>query len=178
MDDEVLGSYELINKCISLNKEITIIYCCTNEVNGKKDIKRINEAKKIFPTLQKIFLDFNDKDTVNKHDKLLNRIEEIVNPTNALYVFPGFCKANHPDHNELNKVMLEECKKNPPAKILQTEIILPIERNCFLEIQDIKKKYKTFKTYKTQLNHLNYLKILKYLSSSGGKHEYREFYSM
>lgn len=176
MDDEIHGSFALIKKLLELKKELTIIYCITSK-NGVETIKRIAESKTVFPDVKKIYLGINDSNAENEMGILKEKLSYILESKNSLYVFPEYAKANHKDHNVVNKVMKIICAEQNHLLILKTELIIPIKRNCFLKIKNFNEKVKELEKYKTQKNNINYKKISSYLSTSGNRHEFREHYA-
>ena len=176
MDDEVFGSFQLINKLISLNKTVKIIFCVSKE-NGIETCKRIKESKKLFLPVEKIYLGINDSKVQEKMDILKEKLLNILKSEKSLYVYPEYTKANHKDHNAVNQLMNEICMKQRQNCVLKTELIVPAKRNCYLQVQNINEKIRAISNYKSQKNHADYKKIEKFLASSGNKTEYREHYA-
>lgn len=176
MDDEVFGSFQLINKLISMNKTIKIIFCVSKD-NGIETFKRIKESKRLFLSVEKKYLGINDSKVQEEMNILKERLLKILKPKNSLYVYPEYTAANHKDHNAVNQVMNEICLLQKQNCVLKTELIVPVKRNCYLQINNIGEKICAISNYKSQNNHADYKKIEKFLASSGNKSEYREHYA-
>lgn len=176
MDDEIHGSFALINKLLKLKKEITIIFCISCE-NSVETSERIAESKFVFPNVKKIYLGINDSKSEYEIDVLKSKLSDILENSDSLYVFPEYVVANHKDHNIVNKVMESICAEQNHLLILKTELIVPIQRTCFLRIENFNEKLKELEKYRSQKEHVDYKKISAFLATSGNRHEFREHYA-
>lgn len=176
MDDEVFGSFQLINKLISMNKIVKIIFCVSKE-NGIETFKRIKESKNLFLSVEKRYLGINDSKVQEEKDILKEKLLNILKSEKSLYVYPEYTVTNHKDHNAVNQVMNEICLLQKQDCVLKTELIVLAKRNCYLQVKNIDEKIDAIGNYKSQKNHADYKKIVKFLASSGNKTEYREHYA-
>lgn len=176
MDDEVFGSFQLIYKLISMNKTVKIIFCVSKE-NGIETFERIKESKRLFLPVEKNYLGINDSKVQEEMDILKERLLDILKSEKSLYVYPEYTAANHKDHNAVNQVMNEICLLQKQSCVLKTELVVPVKRNCYLQVKNMDEKICAISNYKSQKNHVDYKKIEKKLASSGNKTEYREHYA-
>lgn len=176
MDDEVFGSFQLIQQLIKMKKNIKIIFCVSKE-NGKETIRRIKESQQLFPKIEKIYLGFDDLMLEHVMDILKEKLLNILKSYNSLYVYPEYVKENHKDHNAVNQVMTTICEIQQHKCILKTELIVPIKRSYYLKLEDFNKKISAIQNYQSQKHHANYKQIEIFLASSGGKSEFREHYA-
>jgi len=154
IDDDVIGSGGTFYKHFLEGEKITSLYLCGDEKRKKEG----EEAARIIGIKSRIYLGYPER-SLKKNLEAEERVKEVISEVSPEVVVLPFLLDNHPDHREVNRILVNLLKKQGQNFLIYGYgVWLPVYPNLLVDISGVVEvKKQAIEKYKSQIKSRNYL---------------------